>query len=168
MGYTTEFNGAISFDKPVSSELKEYINKFSYTRRMKRDNEKIKEVFPDWKNLCYNGNLGEEGEYFIGGLGFAGQEFDDSVIDNNYPPYTQDSLWCKWIINDENKLVWNEAEKFYNYVDWLKYLIDNFLAPNGYVANGIIEYQGEVPWDFGYIEVVNNKVYKKPSERNKK
>ena len=28
MGYTTEFNGAISFDRPVSSELKEYINKY--------------------------------------------------------------------------------------------------------------------------------------------
>lgn len=47
MGYTTEFNGAISFNKPISSEFKEYINKFSYIRHMKRDNEKIKEVFPN-------------------------------------------------------------------------------------------------------------------------
>ena len=165
MGYTTEFNGAISFNKPISSELKEYINKFSYIRHMKRDNEKIKEVFPNWKDLCYNGNLGKNGEYFIGGLGFFGQESDDSVIDYNYPPYTQAGLWCKWIINDKNELVWNEAEKFYNYVDWLKYLIDNFFAPNGYVANGIIDYQGEEPWDFGYIEVIDNEVYKRPSKR---
>lgn len=167
MGYTTEFEGKITFNKPISPELKEYINKFSYARHMKRDNEKIKEVFPNWEELCYNGTLGEEGEYFIGGLGFCGQDKDDSIIDYNYPPHTQDGLWCKWIINDNGELVWNEAEKFYGYVEWLRYLINNFLAPNGYIANGRINYQGEEPWDGGYIKVVNNKVTKIPTKLNR-
>ena len=63
MGYTTDFEGELTFNKPVTEELKEYINKFSDTRRMKRDNEKIKELFPNWKELCFKGNLGVNGEY---------------------------------------------------------------------------------------------------------
>ena len=67
MGYTTYFDGAFQFDKPVTDELKNYINKFSETRRMMRDNDKIKELFPNWEELCFNGELGEDGEYFVGG-----------------------------------------------------------------------------------------------------
>ena len=66
MGYTTDFSGSLSFNKPVASWLEEYINKFSETRRMKRDPEKIKELYPDWGELCFNGELGDEGQYFIG------------------------------------------------------------------------------------------------------
>ena len=31
-------------------------------------------------------------------------------------------------------------EKFYYYVEWLRYLIDNILAPRGYILNGDVEY----------------------------
>lgn len=48
MGYTTDFYGSLSFNKPVAPWLAEYINKFSSSRRMKRDPEKIKELFPDY------------------------------------------------------------------------------------------------------------------------
>lgn len=47
MGYTTTFDGALSFNKPVTQELKDYINQFSYIRHMIRDNEKIKTLFPN-------------------------------------------------------------------------------------------------------------------------
>ena len=67
MGYSTDFYGSVSFNKPISDELKNYINKFSATRRMKRDVEKIKKIFPDWDKNCFNGNLGVDGEYFVGG-----------------------------------------------------------------------------------------------------
>lgn len=29
-------------------------------------------------------------------------------------------IWCQWIINSNNKLEWNGAEKFYYYVEWLR------------------------------------------------
>ena len=70
MGYTTEFYGSLTFNKPVIDELKKYINKFSETRRMARDPEKIKLNYPNWKEECFNGELGNEGEYFVGGGGF--------------------------------------------------------------------------------------------------
>lgn len=157
MGYTTDFYGSLQFNKPVAPWLAEYINKFSGTRRMKRDPEKIKALFPDYGKLCFNGELGDDGEYFIGGLGFCGQTQDESVIDNNTPPKTQPGLWCQWIINEkENSLEWDGGEKFYNYEEWLEYLIDNFFEPLGYVLNGDIEWQGEEYDDLGTIHVVDN------------
>ena len=158
MGYSTDFYGSLSFNKPVTEELKEYINKFGDTRRMKRDVEKIKEIYPDWKEHCFNGNLGREGEYFIGGDGFMGQENDDSIIEYNYAPASQPGLWCQWIINNDGNLTWDGGEKFYNYIEWLDYLIAHFFEPLGYILNGDIEWQGEGYEDFGTIHVVDNEV----------
>lgn len=155
MGYDTYFEGSLKFDKPVEAWLVDYINKFNKTRRMQRDNEKIKELFPNWKELCFNGDLGEQGEYFVGGRGFYGQDRDESIVNYNYSPYNQPGLWCKWTIT-ETELMWDDAEKFYDYVEWLRYLIKNFFAPLGYTLNGDICWSGENRDDFGTIHVVNN------------
>ena len=48
---------------------------------MKRNPEKIKEIFPDWKELCFNGELGKEGEYFARNSRCYGQEDDASIVD---------------------------------------------------------------------------------------
>ena len=160
MGYTTDFYGSVSFNKPITDELRDYINKFSETRRMKRDVEKIKENFPDWEKNCFNGNLGVDGEYFVGGESFVfmGRDEDKSIVDYNRAPSTQPGLWCQWIIDENGDLVWDEGEKFYNYEEWLVYLINNFFAPSGYICNGDIEFQGEDMEDFGTIHVENNVV----------
>lgn len=99
MGYTTWFTGGLEFDKPVSEELKNYINAFANVRHMKRNNDKIKEFYSDWEKNCFNGEFGEEGEYFIGGDGFMGQNTDISVLERNCPPKTQPGLWCQWVID---------------------------------------------------------------------
>lgn len=157
MGYTTYFDGSLKFNKPVEDWLVEYINKFNKTRRMKRDNEKIKELFPDWKKQCFAGNLGEEGEFFIGGLGYYGQDNDGSVLDHNRPSIKQPGLWCQWVIGGNNdELVWDEGEKFYDYVEWLEYMISNFFDPLGYILNGDITWDGEESDDTGVIHVEDN------------
>lgn len=76
----------------------------------------------------------------------------------NRAPSTQPGLWCQWIINENGDLAWDEGEKFYEYEEWLVYLIDNFFAPSGYICNGDIEFQGEDMEDFGTIHVENNVV----------
>ena len=155
MGYSTNFYGTLSFNKPVAPWLAEYINKFSNTRRMKRDPEKIKEFCPKWGDMCFNGELGDEGQYFIGGnMDYDKREKD--VVDYNRPPAGQPGLWCQWIINDNGELEWDGGEKFYEYEAWLDYLIDNFFEPLGYVLNGDIEWQGEESDDFGIIHVKDN------------
>lgn len=152
MGYTTDFSGSLKFNKEVSIELQEYINRFSNTRRMPRDNEKIKEIYPNWKELCFFGELGNMGEYFAPYT----HNYDNSIIDHNgFSVSVHPGLWCQWVIEGD-ELVWDGGEKFYNYVEWLHYLIDNFFDPLGYELNGDIMWQGEDSDDCGVIHVVSN------------
>ena len=158
MGYTTDFNGSLKFNKEVTEELREYINRFSSTRRMPRNNDKIKELYPNWAELCFRGELGNNGEYFAPISYDHGQERDDSIIDyNGWKESVHPGLWCQWVI-EGNELVWDGGEKFYEYEEWLQYLIDNFFEPLGYVLNGEIEWQGEEYDDFGIIEVNDNMI----------
>lgn len=155
MGYTTEFTGKITFEKTIPAEVVEYVNAFSHTRRMKRNNSLIKRIFPDWAKFTFNGSLGIDGEYFVrkDDIENFGQDRDATIVDYDTPPSTQPGLWCHWIIKD-NCLMWNGAEKFYDYIEWLQYLLDNFLSP--YIANGEISWQGEDAEDNGIISVSNN------------
>ncbi len=175
MGYTTKFVGGFSFDKTPSKAVIDYINSFSLTRHVKRDTERIKDIFPDWKKRCWKGMLGEQAEYFL-------QKYDEmydkhtpiydvdsylkrnGIEDDNNPPESQPSLWCQWIINNKNELVWNGAEKFYEYDNWLEYLIENFFQPEGLILSGRCMYIGERGDDWGYICIDNNKVMKIPSQ----
>lgn len=154
MGYTTTFEGTLEFNKEVTEELKNFINNFSNVRHMKRDADKIKEKYPNWNKMCYNGNLGKQGQYFIGDTNYN----DPSILDINCPANGVPGLWCQWIINDNGELEWDGGEKFYYYEEWLNYLIDNFFEPEGYVLNGTISFQGEDSDDYGDIVVVNNYV----------
>ena len=54
MGYCTEFEGKVTFNKPLTPKFKEYVNAFCEMRHVKRNSEKIKELFPNWKKLCYD------------------------------------------------------------------------------------------------------------------
>ena len=157
MGYSTDFMGSLKFNKEVSEQLKGYINRFSATRRMPRDNDKIKELYPNWRELCFFGELGNKGEYFAPMSRNFGQEDDKSIIDyNGFSCSVHPGLWCQWIINDNNELEWDGGEKFYNYIEWLHYLIDHFFDPLGYVLNGDITWEGEDSDDCGTIHVTNN------------
>lgn len=194
MGYTTDFNGGLTLDKKLTPEQKEYINKFSDTRRMRRDISKLMEMYdgkfghPTPKSDKPEDIYGNDGEYFIGGLGFMGQDNDASVLDFNTPPnqnshvgglenfnnifeenqrriyegVCQPGLWCQWVIEDDLNgnqiLTWNGGEKFYNYVEWLKYLIIHFFERWGVKLNGRIQWQGEEIGDVGVIIVKNNEI----------
>lgn len=92
------------------------------------------------------------------------QEFQDeeeeSILDYNKPPDNQPGLWCHWIPKrnkDGDTVVWDEAEKFYHYFEWISYLIENFFVPWKMELNGVVKFQGEEDDDHGYIKIVNNK-----------
>lgn len=165
MGYTTEFEGSFEFEKPLTDEMMHYINHFSTTRRTKRDVEKIKETYPDWKKLSFNGDLGEDGEYFVGDSDWALDRFsrdvssDPSIIDYNEPPAKQPGLWCQWVVSLNGKhLKWDGNEKFYDYIEWLEYLINHFFTPSNIFMNGSVIWQGEKFGDIGKITVEHNKI----------
>jgi hypothetical protein len=176
MGYTTEFTGTFKLDKPLTAEQIEYLNMFSGSRRMNRDASKIKSLKGRAKTM-FGGDCGDalnsrcltlltnldlpigpNGDFYCG-TGDFGQSNDDSVLDYNRPPASQPGLWCQWVpTEDGTGIMWNGMEKFYNYVEWLQYLINNFLAPWELKLNGEVEWQGEDSGDFGKIVVKDNVV----------
>ena len=156
MGYTTGFTGKFKFDKPLAREHVEYLIKFSETRRMKRNPNKAR-ALEDKTREAVRLPLGEDAEFFVGGGGCFGQDHDASIIEYNKPPETQPGLWCQWVPSDDGEyLEWNGAEKFYDYVEWLKYIVDNFLKPWGYSITGTVTWRGEDRGDVGNIIVKDN------------
>jgi hypothetical protein len=145
MGYTTDFRGKFGLNKQLSKEDHEFLDKFAEIRHMARN------VDPKY---------GVEGEFYVDGKDdfFAPQDKD--IINFNVPPRTQPGLWCQWVpTHDGMGIVWDGNEKFYEYVEWLKYIIKNFLAPKGYVLNGEVEWRGEDWGDVGTIMVKQNEVW---------
>ena len=144
MGYTTDFSGRFELDKPLAPKMKKFLTLLNETRRMKRN---VDEAF------------GIEGEFFVFGTGSYGQDHDNSIVDFNQQPSTQPSLWCQWVPNEDGTAIeWDGGEKFYAYSEWLFYLINKILAPNGYTLNGTVIWQGEETGDVGKIHVVDNVV----------
>lgn len=155
MGYTTDFSGRFDLNQPLTPFMKEFLTNFNETRRMKRN---LPEKF------------GIEGEFFVEGEGFGSQRETEakSVLNMNEPPSTQPSLWCQWTpTSDDCGIEWDGGEKFYNYTEWLVYLIHKVLAPNGYVLNGKVIWHGEETGDVGKIIVENNRVFTHPWEGEK-
>lgn len=85
---------------------------------------------------------------------FAEARHGDTEADKGMPGY-----YCQWIpTEDGTGLAWDGNEKFYDYVEWLEYLIKTFLIPWGITCNGDVEWYGEESDDRGIIRVRNNKV----------
>lgn len=188
MGYTTDFTGSLTLNKELTSEQKSYINTFSNNRRMKRNVNKLMELYHGkfgFPGVPENSDpkliYGRDGEYFVKYDDNFGQIEDDSIIDYNTPPgqisyrgnsnfheiyikneekikngECQPGLWCQWIINENNELEWDGGEKFYNYVEWLQYLINHFFSKWNVLLNGEIEWVGEDRDDLGKIIVKDN------------
>lgn len=105
MGYTTDFFGSFTLNKPLHQPHFEWLENFASERH--------------------------EG--------------------SDYP-----SIWCQWVPIDDLHIGWDEGEKFYSYVEWIKWLIKNFFKPHGYVLNGEVEWHGEEYDDIGRILIKDN------------
>ena len=167
MGYSTDFEGGWGISPTLKPEHRAYLAKFSDTRRMMRD-ATITCKRSDPVRKAVGLPAGYQGEFYVGeggdfgqgaGGAFSSSQIED-VVDHNKPPETQPGLWCKWEPNEDGTaLEWSGAEKFYKYVQWLKYLITNFLTPWGYTLKGKVTWQGESDDDVGFIVVYNNQVF---------
>ena len=194
MGYTTDFTGSLKLSGNLTIEQFEYINNLNDTRRMKRNVDVLMELHKGKFGLpgtntndnTPNEIYGLEGEYFVGGGGYGGQDRDDSILDYNQAPghlsydfdnftegftennrrikegLCQPGLWLGWRlqkIDDEVILVWDGGEKFYHYVEWLQYLITHFFDKWGVKLNGVIEWVGEDSEDRGRIRVEDSVIH---------
>jgi len=173
MGYTTDFNGSFTVTPALKPEHAKYLKEFNGTRRMKRDAAKAGKL-SDPIRAKAKLPVGDEGGYFVGNgdgnpgkakdegsfSSCCGQQHDGSILDYNQPPAGQPGLWCQWVPSDDGaRIEWDGCEKFYDYAEWLRYLVEHFLAPWGYTLSGDVEWQGEGSGDSGVIRVKGNKVH---------
>ncbi len=146
MGYTTDFEGSMKVEPPLSAEEVSYINKFADSRRMHR----------------------KSSPYFVDGSGFKGQAGEDDVLAPNSPDPSQPGLWCQWIASEDGtEIEWDGGEKFYDADDWMIYLIEHFIGANpkaqselpfftGHTCNGNIFASGEESDDHWMMEIKDN------------
>jgi hypothetical protein len=133
MGYTTEFEGTFRLSRPLTVKEKNILDELADTDT--RHYPGAKEIPSDWKSGIH-----------------------DKVEANGlvYPGYH-----CDWQpTEDGTEIEWNHTEKFYDYKEWLQFIIDTYLTPWGITLTGKIEYQGESIGDHGTLSVSNNKVIK--------
>lgn len=67
--------------------------------------------------------------------------------------------YCDWeLTKDCRGLKWSGAEKFYHYAEWLQFIIDALLKPDGVALSGDVRFQGEEIQDSGVLSVINGRV----------
>lgn len=169
MGYNTQFRGRFDLDKKLTQTHAAYLQQFAYVRHIVRDAE-IAGKMPDPIREAVGLPIGFEGMYFTGSSGHCGPDKDPykdpSIIDYNSPPNRIPSLWCHWIPTEDLRGIAFDEEtgKFYNYVEWIEFIIEHFLKPWGYVLNGEVQWVGEDVFDDrGTIIVENNVIQVKTS-----
>ena len=88
--------------------------------------------------------------------------YNDLIILHNTRHDNDDfcpSIWCDWKpTEDRMAIVWDHAEKFYEYENWIRYIIKQYLEPNNYKLHGRVLFQGERIDDCGYINIKDNVV----------
>lgn len=182
MGYTTDFTGAAAITPTLKPEHRMYLQAFADIRHMPLDKAKAA-LIADPLREAVGLPVGNAGCYVIGyprwpfnkwdrelaapkgalwqGGGWGNSEHlaTVAVAFNGGFSSTTPGLWCQWTVDDDGMhLSWDGGEKFYEYTEWLRWLIDNFFQPWGYTLNGEIYWSGEDSGDLGLIDVTDNKV----------
>jgi hypothetical protein len=68
-------------------------------------------------------------------------------------------VYCQWTPTaDGTGIVWDMGEKFYGWLEWLEYIIQHQLRPQGYALNGEVRWRGTNADDSGVIFVKDNRV----------
>lgn len=157
MGYSTMFLGRFRITPPLTGSQRDYLRAFSDTRRVTRDPARLLNARDPLRQAA-GLPLGAEGCYFVGpDTSQLRQRHPRSILDDNRPPASQPGLWCQWAPDERGAfLSWDGAEKFYNYLEWLEYLIEHFLKPWGRSVSGDVRWQGDDDADIGTIKIRAN------------
>lgn len=157
MGYETNFSGAFKITPQLEEKHRAYLDAFGSTRRMRR-NPKITATMEDKLREAVGLPVGPEGDFYVGDTKDLGQNHTSDIVDYNNEPSAQHGLWCGWSPNEEGTELYAQDGKNYSYIEWLKYIVENFLTPWGYSLTGEVEWSGRQNGDMGKIKVTDNKV----------
>lgn len=174
MGYTTTFDGQVEIVPPLNEAEISFLTDLASTRRMLRTKGPL--FITDVANMG-QGQAEDVVEYnrANGETSWDGKASDSSLFEENGQP----GLWLQWVpTEDGTALEWDGNEKFYNATEWMRYLIDNLLAPSAkdyldqhanedprlgaftcnHVVNGEIYAEGEESGDLWVLVVQDNQV----------
>jgi hypothetical protein len=169
MGYETNFTGTWDVTPPLSSRHRAYLDAF-YASRRQTYHAAVLEGIADPLRVAAGLPIGEDGCYFVNEKGVsipwtsAGLDLEPpsevasrkAVKDTNRPPAGQPSLWCGWLPSDGGEEIYGQDGKFYDYIDWAKYIVTHFLEPWGYKLNGTVEWRGQEDEDRGQLTFTDN------------
>tara|TARA_R110002094_G_scaffold43628_1_gene55670 strand:- start:792 stop:1235 length:444 start_codon:yes stop_codon:yes gene_type:complete len=100
-----------------------------------------------------------EGQFSISPpVSYATGRLIDALEDERGDGSKMPASYCQWRLATDSILEWDDGEKFYYYVEWLTYIIESILKPNGHLVNGTVNWHGEETGDSGVIRVTDNKV----------
>lgn len=84
----------------------------------------------------------------------------NAFADERHEDYQKEGkpdYYCQWVPDEGGTLIqWDGNEKFYGYVEWIKYMIKHFFNPWGVMLNGVVAWEGEERGDTGSICIKNN------------
>lgn len=151
MGNHLEFVGGFGIYPSLAPAHRVYLERFYGTQRMQR-HEFLTKLRPDPVRLAVALDVGDEGGYYVAG------DTSSDVIDPGRPPRGQPSSWCTWVPNDAGtRLDWGRGDHFYEYVEWLDYLIRHFMQAWHYRVEGKVAWRGSND-DEGVISVANDRI----------
>jgi len=149
MSYRTEFDGVFRLDRPLTAAHARYLTAFAKSRRVHLPPEAVSQLTDPIREAA---GLPTVPAYRVAlPLG--------KPYDFNTPPKGQPGLWCQWRPTaNATGIEWDRCSNFYDYVEWLQYLIDHFLKPWGYTLTGTVRWRGEEFDDVGRITVTANAI----------
>jgi hypothetical protein len=157
MSYTTRFLGRFGLSRRLAEGEYEYLKAFAATARITRDEGRASALH-DSRREAVGLPIGPDGAYFVGGASIQDWTSDESVVNARMPPRGQPNLICQWVPSEDRcGIEWDHGPAFYEFVEWLEYLIAHFFAPWGINVNGTMRMLGEGGAE-GNLYVVNNKV----------
>lgn len=178
MGYNTDFCGEFKIKELIPIREFEYFNRFCNTRHMQLNTEYLKEHYPkEVEKYSLNGYVGHQGMWYAPGNLGPNMDDDNLIINfnrcsteilkrsENSEKYAS-MLWCDFVLESEDYdknnaeiqelecvLKHNDAEKTYDYFEWLKFLCKTLLRK--YTVNGVLVAMGEETGDINIIVIIN-------------
>ncbi len=152
MGSTTTFKGTFQLNRPLTEAQRAYLDAFNEIGHYVHDEADIPEI-DDPIREAVGLPPGPGGAYVVGQEGNfrRGQ------------PKGQPGNYCQWVpTKDGAGIEWDGGEKFYDWPEWLTYIVDHFLKPWDLTLNGRVAYHGEDVGDAGYLVCKDNVVTKHP------
>lgn len=161
MGYQTDFDGEWTITPPLTPAQAEYLEAFSEKRHDALVPAAAK--LPDPLRKAVKLPFGPDGVYCVAKGIVKGWEapYEAKKPGTNYAlgPTQAPGYWCNWHpAKDGTLLEWNQGEKFYDYIEWIQFLIKHFFEPWGRKLNGTVSWYGEDREDAGRIIITNNKI----------